>query len=236
MNPKKLGFGVTWLGHATVLYRTEGGKTILVDPWVDHNPACPEPMKKLPPLDLVLVTHGHGDHFQDCIDVLRRANPDVVCIYEISLYLGSKGFTKLHGINKGGSVTLHGVRVTMVQAVHSSSIVEDDRLIPAGEPCGYVIEFENGVRLYHAGDTAVFGDMKLIGELYRPSIAALPIGDLFTMSPLEAAAAAKLLGVGSVIPIHHSTFPALTGTPQSLRDHLKGTSIEVVELKPGESA
>jgi len=124
----------------------------------------------------------------------------------------------------------------MVHAVHSSTISDGDRILPAGEACGFVLEFENGTRVYHAGDTAAFTDMKLIGELYHPTIGVLPIGDLYTMSPHEAAAAAKMLGVKVVVPIHHSTFPALTGTPAALRSNLKGSGIEVLELKPGESA
>jgi L-ascorbate metabolism protein UlaG (beta-lactamase superfamily) len=140
-------------------------------------------------------------------------------------------------MNLGGTQEQAGIRITMVQAIHSNSIQDGDRLVPAGEPCGYVIGFENGERVYHAGDTAVFGDMKLIGELYRPSIAVLPIGDLFTMSPREAAAAARMIGAKTVIPIHHSTFPALTGTPDALRAELADRpEIEVRALRPGETA
>ena len=233
---QNLGVSITWLGHATVLYRSAKGTTVLADAWVDGNPACPATAKDLKALDVMLVTHGHFDHFGDCVALAKKYRPDIVCVYEISQYLEFHGVQKLHGMNKGGTQLLHGIRVTMVHAVHSSTIADGDRLLPAGDACGYVIEFENGVRVYHAGDTAVFGDMRLIGELYHPTVAALPIGDLFTMSPLEAAAAAKMLGIKAVVPIHHSTFPALTGTPASLREHLKGSGIEVVELKPGETA
>ena len=231
-----LGVTITWLGHGTVLYRSEKGRTVLADAWVDGNPACPEAAKQLPAIDLLVITHGHFDHMGDCLAIVKKHTPDVVSIHEIAQYLESKGVQKLHGMNKGGTQVLHGLRVTMVHAVHSSTISDGDRLLPAGEACGYVIEFENGTRVYHAGDTAVFADMKLIGEIYRPTIGVLPIGDLYTMSPLEAAAAAKLLGVKVVVPIHHSTFPALTGTPAALRSDLKGSGIEVLELKPGESA
>jgi len=231
-----LGVTITWLGHGTVLYRSEKGKTVLADAWVDGNPACPQAAKALPPIDLIVITHGHGDHMGDCLAIAKKHAPDIVCIHEIAQYLEAKGVRKVHGMNKGGTQALHGLRVTMVHAVHSSTISEGDRLLPAGEACGYVIEFENGTRVYHAGDTAAFSDMRLIGELYKPTIAALPIGDLYTMSPLEAAAAAKMLGVKAVVPIHHSTFPALTGTPVALRSNLKGSGIDVLELKPGESA
>lgn len=231
-----LGVTITWLGHGTVLYRSEKGKTVLADAWVDGNPACPEAAKRLPSIDLLVITHGHSDHMGDCLSITRKHTPDVVCIHEIAQYLEPKGVQKLHGMNKGGTQALHGLRVTMVHAVHSSTISDGDRLLPAGEACGYVIEFENGTRVYHAGDTAAFADMRLIAELYHPTIGVLPIGDLYTMSPHEAAAAAKMLGVKVVVPIHHSTFPALTGTPAALRSNLEGSGIEVLELKPGESA
>jgi len=233
---QELGVTITWLGHGTVLYRSEKGKTVLADAWVDGNPACPEAAKKLPSIDLLVITHGHFDHMGDCLAITKQHTPDVVCIHEIAQYLEPRGVQKLRGMNKGGTQALHGLRVTMVHAVHSSTISDGDRSVPAGEACGYVIEFENGTRVYHAGDTAAFMDMKLIGELYHPTIGVLPIGDLYTMSPHEAAAAAKMLGVKVVVPIHHSTFPTLTGTPAALRSNLKGSGIEVLELKPGESA
>lgn len=233
---RNLGVSITWLGHATVLYRAGEGPPVLVDAWVDGNPACPPESKKLDRVDVMLITHGHSDHIGDAVSIAKRLHPDVACNYEISLYLGGKGVEKLHGMNKGGSITLRGVKATMVHAIHSSTIQDGDRLIPAGEPCGYVLEFENGTRVYHAGDTGIFGDMKLIGELYHPTIAVLPIGDLYTMGPMEASAAAKMLGVKYVVPIHHSTFPALTGTPAELTKRLAvWPAIEVVELKPGET-
>jgi len=233
---KKLGVSITWLGHGTVLYRSEKGRSVLVDAWVDTNPACPAAAKDLKSLDLLLITHGHSDHFDDCLTLARKYKPDIVCIFEISQYLALKGIEKVHGINKGGTVALHGVKVTMLHAVHSSSIRGGASFYPGGEACGYVLEFENGTRAYHAGDTAVHSDMKLIGEIYRPSIAALPIGDLFTMSPTEASVAARMIGARTVVPIHHSSFPALTGTPAALREKLQDRpDIEVVELKPGET-
>ncbi|HMI30228.1 MAG TPA: metal-dependent hydrolase [Candidatus Limnocylindrales bacterium] len=232
---KDLGVAMTWIGHGTVLYRSAKGKNVLVDPWVDSNPAAPPAAKNLPPIDLMLVTHGHHDHVADLIPIATKHSPDIVCILEMAHHYETKGVQKLHGMNKGGTLELQGIRSTMVHAVHSSSILDGDRLVPVGEPAGFVIEFENGTRVYHAGDTAVFSDMKLIAEIYHPSIAVLPIGDHYTMSPLEAAVAARMLAVHSVLPIHHSTFPALTGTPAAFRKHLEGSGIEILDVRPGET-
>jgi L-ascorbate metabolism protein UlaG (beta-lactamase superfamily) len=230
------GISITWLGHATVLYQSPLGRSILVDPWIEGNPASPPEAKKITAVDIMLITHGHGDHFGDVLPVAKKFRPEIVCNYEISLYLGEKGVEKVHGINKGGSITVDGIRATMVHAIHSSTIEDGGKLFPAGEPCGYVIEFEEGTRLYHAGDTGFFGDMEWIGKLYHPTIAALPIGDLFTMAPREAAIAAKLIGVRDVLPIHHSTFPALTGTPAELKRHLADQrEIHVLDVKPGQT-
>ena len=235
MTKQELGVGITWIGHGTVLYRSESGKNILADAWVDTNPATPAAAKTLPKIDLVLITHAHGDHIADIGAIVKKHDPDIVCIHEIAEHWERQGMKKVHGMGKGGSQTVQGIRVTMVHAIHSSSFDSEDRSVPAGEAAGFVIQLENGTRVYHAGDTGVFSDMKLIGEIYKPTIAALPIGDLYTMAPLEASCAAKMLGVKYVLPIHHSTFPALTGKPEELMDRLKGTGIEVLAVKPGES-
>lgn len=225
----------TWLGHATFLVTSPGGKRILFDPWVTGNPKSPESAKKLGQLDLILVTHGHSDHIGDAVPIGRSSGAQVVAPYELSLYFQKKGLQNVTGMNPGGTLHALGLSITMVQAYHSSSVEEDGQVVYLGVATGYVVKFENGLTIYFAGDTAVFGDMRLIGELYRPQIAFLPIGDFYTMGPEQAAKAVELLGVKQVVPMHYGTFPALTGTPARLRELLGGRA-DVVELKPGETA
>jgi L-ascorbate metabolism protein UlaG (beta-lactamase superfamily) len=228
-------FSYTWLGHATFLVTTPGGKRVLFDPWITGNPKSPDAAKKLGHLDLILVTHGHSDHTGDVIPVARESGAQVVAPFELSLYFQKKGLQSVTGMNPGGTMQALGLSVTMVQAFHSSSIEEDGKVMYAGVATGYVVKLENGVTLYFAGDTALFGDMRLIGELYQPQVAFLPIGDFYTMGPEQAAKAVELLGVKQVVPMHYGTFPALTGTPARLRELLGGLA-EVVELQPGETA
>jgi L-ascorbate metabolism protein UlaG (beta-lactamase superfamily) len=226
---------LTWLGHASFRLET-AGKTIYIDPWVMGNPACPDSEKKVRKADALLCTHGHFDHIGDAVQIAKEHNPVVVGIFELASWLGRKGARQISPMNKGGSQTVAGVRVTMVNAVHSCGIQEDDgSIIYGGEACGYVIELESGLKLYHAGDTAVFGDMAIIRELYAPDIAMLPIGDLFTMSPCEAAYACRLLKPKYVIPMHFGTFPPLTGTPRELQRRVRDLECEVVELRPGQT-
>jgi L-ascorbate metabolism protein UlaG (beta-lactamase superfamily) len=228
---------VTWLGHGTFAFGLPDGRTVLLDPWVQGNPACPEDVKKHLAPDLMLATHGHFDHIGDAVELARRSKPDVVGIFELCHWLESKGVEKTKAMNKGGTVDLGGgLRATMVHADHSCGILDDGKIVYGGEAAGYVLDFGGAFRLYCAGDTNVFGDMKLIGELYRPDAAILPIGDLFTMGPREAAHAIRLLGVTRVIPAHWGTFDALTGTPEALREAARDVvGLEVVALKPGES-
>jgi L-ascorbate metabolism protein UlaG (beta-lactamase superfamily) len=225
---------VKYLGHSTFLFTTPGGKRVIIDPWVEHNPACPPEAKTLPGLDTMLITHGHGDHMQDAVALARKFQPKVACNFEISLWLAGKGVENVVGMNKGGGVELNDIRATLVNAFHSSSISEGDRVLYAGEAGGFVVEFDNGFTIYHAGDTCVFGDMKLIGEIYEPDLVLLPIGDLFTMGPKEAAVACRLLNAKRVIPMHYATFPPLTGTPEALREATRDQGVEVIALKPGE--
>jgi L-ascorbate metabolism protein UlaG (beta-lactamase superfamily) len=225
---------ITWLGHSSFAVRTPGGKTVLFDPWYTGNPSFPADMK--PALaDLILISHGHSDHITDAAATAKSTRATVVAIWEITTWLRTKGVTDLEPMNKGGTIDVKGVRVTMTDARHSSSF-DENGLVYLGEPAGFVVRMENGQTIYFAGDTALFGDMNLIGELYRPDIEFLPIGDRFTMGPEHAALAARWLGVKQVVPMHWGTFPLLTGTPAKLKEHLAGTNIQVLELKPGDTA
>jgi L-ascorbate metabolism protein UlaG (beta-lactamase superfamily) len=237
-----LGNGVklTWIGHASFILDTPGGKRALIDPWMTGNPVAPESLQDPGDVDLILLSHGHSDHTGDVIRLAREKSPAaVMCMIELGDYLGSKGVENIIGGNKGGTLSAEGVSVTLTHAFHSSSYGEEDgTIVYTGEPAGLIITLENGYRIYFAGDTTVFGDMALIGELYKPDLAMLPIGDFFTMGPMEAAKAVELLGIKHVLGMHYGTFPLLTGTPQGLRDELakRGlTDVVVEELEPGET-
>jgi len=225
---------ITWLGHSSFRVRTPGGKEILFDPWYTGNPAFPEAARPSK-ADLILISHGHSDHITDAAATAKATGATVVGIWEIYSYLGTKGVKNLESMNKGGTITVQGLRITMTDARHSSSF-DDHGVHYLGEAAGFVVKLENGQTIYYAGDTCLFGDMKIIAELYQPDIAFLPIGDRFTMGPDTAAIAAKWLGVKQVVPMHYGTFPLLTGTPEQLEQHLSGSGIDVLKLKPGETA
>ena len=209
---------------------------MIVDPWLETNPMCPDAFKRVRELDLMLLTHGHRDHTADAVGLARATGAHVIAPYELSLWLEDKGLKRVTAMNLGGTVSLLGLSITMVPAVHSSSIEDSGRPSRyAGLASGYVVTFEHGLTIYYAGDTAIFGDMRLIGELHRPSIAFLPIGDVYTMGPEHAATACGWLGVTTVVPMHYGTFPELTGTPARLRELLSTSGVEVLELKPGET-
>jgi L-ascorbate metabolism protein UlaG (beta-lactamase superfamily) len=226
----------TWLGHSTFLLRSPGGKRILIEPFVASNPSCPESAKKLGALDLILITHGHSDHAGDAASIARATGAHVIANYEICLWLESKGIQNTAPMGHGGTQMVGDLSITMVNAVHGSSAIDDGRVVYLGHPAGYVIRCEDGLTIYFAGDTDLFGDMRLIGEIYRPTIAFLPIGDRFTMGPAGAARAVDLLGVRQVVPMHYGTFPFLTGTPAAFRALVEPKGVEVLELKPGETA
>lgn len=230
------GNKLTWLGHAAFRITLPSGKVVVIDPWVQTNPACPEPLKRFSQLDTMLITHGHFDHIADAMALAKEFKPQVAGIYETCAWLESKGVANTSGMNKGGTQKLGDIEVTMVHAVHSCGIQDGDKIVYGGEACGYVVRLPGGLTIYHAGDTAVFGDMKIIGELYSPHVAMLPIGDFYTMGPREAAFAIRLLGVKHVVPMHFATFPVLTGTPEKLCELTKDISgIEIHTLKPGDT-
>lgn len=235
----ELGAEITYLGHSSFLVETPGGKNVLIDPWVASNPRCPDDLE-IAALDAVLVTHGHFDHVGDALEIYRQHEPEaVVANFEVGHWLQGQGIPEevVRPMNKGGTQEVLGLGVTMVHATHSSGIVDGERILYGGDPAGYVIELENGKRLYHAGDTAVFPGMELIAELYAPDVSILPIGDHFTMGPREAAKACELLGARRVIPMHYGTFPVLTGTPDAFREACaaRGLDVEVIAPEPGET-
>lgn len=231
-----MAVNVTWLGHSTFKIESPEGKIFLIDPWLLHNPMCPEDEKDPSKIDVVLCTHGHFDHIGDAVAVCRKLQPTVVGIYELATWLGKKGATKISPMNKGGSQMVGNVNITMTHAIHSCGIQEDDgSIIYGGEACGFVMEFSDGLVIYHAGDTGVFGDMEIIADLYAPDVVMLPIGGHFTMGPLEATYACEMLRPRVVIPMHYGTFPLLAGQPHDLEGAAEEFGFELLALVPGEA-
>jgi L-ascorbate metabolism protein UlaG (beta-lactamase superfamily) len=224
---------LTWLGHAAFRIESDRGKRIYVDPFLTGNPKTPEGEQSPERVDILAITHGHSDHVGDAVS-LSRAFPEAPIVAQVELtgWLVGQGASNggLPGINKGGSREIGGIRFTLVNAFHSSSTNEGDYL---GESCGLVIRLEDGKTVYFAGDTCVFGDMALIGRIYQPDVAVLPIGDWFTMGPAEAAVALELLGNPRCVPSHWGTFGLLTGTPEELVRLAPGATVE--RLEPGDS-
>ena len=223
---------LTWLGHASFRLDSLGGKRIYVDPFLNGNPKCPESELVPERVDVIALTHGHGDHTGDVVDLAKRFEPQIVAQVELKSWLGGKGAPvgELPGLNKGGSQEIDGVRFTLTNAFHSSST--DDGAY-AGEACGLVVRLENGTAIYFAGDTCVHSDMQLIGRIYRPDLAVIPIGGWFVMDPQEAAVAIELIGAPRYLPCHYGTFPLLSGTPAALRE--LAPDADVVDLDPGQT-
>jgi L-ascorbate metabolism protein UlaG (beta-lactamase superfamily) len=224
---------ITWLGHATVLIQTPKGTNVLIDPFIAHNPKYPQGFELPSKIDFILLTHGHGDHISDAVPVATRHGSKVVAIYELADYIAGKGVKETIGMNLGGAVELDDLTATMVDAKHSSGAQDEKGTHYVGVAAGFVLQIAGGPVLYHAGDTCVFGDMQLIGELYKPTVAMLPIGGFYTMGPKEAALACKLLAPKTVLPIHWGTFPPLKGTPEELAA-LVEPGVKVERWMPGD--
>jgi L-ascorbate metabolism protein UlaG (beta-lactamase superfamily) len=222
---------LTWLGHSTFRFDTPGGKRVYIDPFLNGNPKCPETEVEPEHIDVIALTHAHGDHLGDTVDLAKKHGCTVIAAVELADWLqGKQGLENVLDPNKGGTVKAAGVKFTFTNAHHSSS---NDDLEYMGEPCGIVVEVENGTKLYFAGDTCVFGDMQLIRRLYSPDVAILPIGGHYTMDPREAAVALELLGTKRCVPCHYGTFPPLVGTPAQLRE--LAPDVQIDEPAPGES-
>lgn len=224
---------ITWLGHATFELRFPSGEVLVLDPWVEGNPAYPKGYE-IKNIDAIAASHAHFDHVNDLLPLAKKFTPKVIAIFETASWFEKKGVKNTVGINKGGTVDLGFVKLTMTHALHSCSIKDGDELVYGGEAAGYVLTLPDGRRAYFAGDTALFSDMALIAELYSPEMAFLPIGDHFTMDPHQAAHAARMLKVKRVIPMHYGTFPALTGRPEQLAEKLQKDGIQVWTLQPGQ--
>ena len=234
---------VTWYGHATFRLVTPEGKVLLVDPYITGNPSTPEALKNLDaigPVDLILVTHGHGDHLGDTQAIAAKTGAKVAVNADMGSTLQALGIVPQEALirfNRSGPITpVEGVTVTQVHAEHGSSIVQDGQVHPGGDPVGFIVELSDGQTLYFAGDTGLFSDMTLIGSYYQPDVAFVPIGGVYTMDPAHAAYAVReMLKPDTVMPIHYGTYPLLKGTPDEFKAALGDWAGELVVMQPGET-
>ncbi len=229
---------LTFLGHASFKLTLADGRVILIDPWLQDNPACPAAEKTQSRCDIIALTHAHADHCADVPALVKQHKPHVVAIYELANLLATRApEAEYVGMSIGGTVDVQGVQFSMTRAFHSSGYQEGDDILYAGMPAGFVVTAPGLAKVYHAGDTDVFSDMQFIQQLHSPEIVLLPIGDHFTMGPRAAAIAARFFTPQAIVPIHHGTFPLLTGTPEALRAELGAPLADrVMVLAPGQSA
>ena len=231
-NPETMSGGdvkITWLGHSA--FEIDSGDRIVVDPFLTGNPNAPKRWQDVK-CDIVAITHGHGDHVGDAIDIARKNDAVIVAIHEIAQFFSKLGL-KVESMNKGATIQVLETKFTMVHAIHSSGISGEKLMIEGGEAAGYIIQ-GNKV-LYHMGDTALFKDLELIGELYKPEIAFVPIGDRFTMGIKEAALAVQMIAPRVAIPMHYGTFPLIDVDPFAFKEAVEAICpTEVVILNPGD--
>lgn len=223
-----------WLGHSAFKFISPAGKQILIDPFLSQNPTTPANFKEPDEVDYILLTHGHEDHVGDTLDIAQRTGCKVISIVELSGLLKKKGLNEDQAVefNKGGTIDFEDFSVTLVSANHSSSFGGEY----AGEPAGLVVSFENDITFYHLGDTNIFYDLELYGELYEPDIIAVPMGDYYTMGPDEGAMCCDLIQADYALPIHYGTFPVLTGEPDDFRKFTQeSTDTEVWIPEAGEN-
>ena len=209
-----------WLGHSAFELISNNNLNILIDPFIRGNPSCPLKINDLNP-DVICITHGHADHFGDAIELARKSDAIVITNYEISIYLQREGINAI-GINYGAFVEIQDVKIKMLEAKHSSSFDFNIEGGYAGNPASFLLEFKDDLKIFHAGDTSLFSDMKfVIGEVYKPDIAMLPIGNIFMMDPIDAAIATKWINSKYVIPMHYNSFPSIMHNPESFKSLVK---------------
>jgi L-ascorbate metabolism protein UlaG (beta-lactamase superfamily) len=223
-----------YFGHSAVSFESDN-IVVAVDPWLKDNPLCPEQLKNPEKLDVIVLTHGHSDHAGDAVRLQKETGAKIVAVFELAMLLSAEGVRQdyLFGMNTGGTANFDGVSITFTPAFHSSSFEGSKGTSYAGQACGVVLK-HGEQSIYHAGDTCFFSDMRVIRELHKPQTAFLPIGDVYTMGPVEAAQAAKTLGVKTAVPIHFGTFPALTGEPAEFRLNCAEYDVEAMVLAPGD--
>ena len=227
---------IIWFGHSAFEIVTDENLKILIDPFISNNPVCPVAVEEID-ADVICVTHGHTDHFGDTMEIANRTGATIISNHEHSVYLAKQGFDTL-GMNIGGTIEIQGIKITMVNSLHSSDMDFIEEMPAGGSSCGYIIQLEAGRKIYHSGDTGIFGDMRtVIRDIYKPDIALIPIGDRYTMGPFEASIAAAWIDAKIIIPMHYNTFPEIEQDPEKYAYIVESINKDkkVVILEPGQS-